>query len=250
MHGWVSAGKPSSPPVFMIDQLQPIPAFPTPHPDMDFPGGCAWEKGTWSQSMSHTFLPPPPPEAAIQRRAWQLPRHGHRPLFSSGIQWVGTPFPRGNGAPYFIAWTACGSGGEQRERKGGVVGYFPCRQWPCVLYSLCLAREVGIFFSNLDNPTSEEKQRESVHSCLLSCQFSHNCLPLAKPAKCLISFLIKKNNCAYLQVDLMYCAQTIITTPVFYFLWLTHISFSGCCMKIFILMNVVAIASTQSAFLK
>lgn len=195
MHCWAPVGEPSSAPVFVIYKLQPIPAFPTSHPDMDFSVGCAWEKGTWSQNMSNTFLPPPPPEAATQCRAWQLPLHSHRALFSSGIQWVEMPFPSGNEVPYFISWTACGSGWEQRESKGGVVDYFPCQQWTCILYSLCLAREVGIFyflfFCNSDNPTSKETQRESVHSCLLSCQFSYNCLPLAKPAKGLISFIKK-----------------------------------------------------------
>lgn len=47
------------------------------------------------------------------------------------------------------------------ERKGGAVGSFPCQRWIPALYKLYLARETGIFFSSLDNPTSEEKQRES-----------------------------------------------------------------------------------------
>lgn len=146
MHGWVSAGKPSSPPVFTMSQLQPIPAFRTPHPVVDFPGGCAWEKGPWSQSMSHTLLPPPAPEAATSTEPGNFPGMATAPSSPRGSSGWERPSSGKKEAPYFIAWTACGSGWEQKESKGGAVGCFPCQQWPCVLYSLCLARKVGFLF--------------------------------------------------------------------------------------------------------
>lgn len=144
MHGWVSAGKPSSPPVFMMSQLQPIPTFPTPHP------GLFWRLSMGERTLVPEHEPYPLTSASSRschrHRAWQLSQHGHRLLFSWGIQWVGTPFLREKETPHFVAWTACGSGWEQRESKGGAVGCFPCQQRPCVLYSLCLARKVGFSF--------------------------------------------------------------------------------------------------------
>lgn len=84
--------------------------------------------------------------------------------------------------------------------KGSFTGYFLCQRQISVLYNLYLAGEMGLYSSNSESPTPEEKQRESVHSSLLSCHLKYNYLPLVKPAKYLISFLLK-NNYAYLQVD-------------------------------------------------
>ena len=68
------------------------------------------------------------------------------------------------------------------------------------LYNLYLAGDVELYSSNSDNSTPGEKQHESMHSSLLSCHLEYNCLPLVKPAKCLISFLLKSDY-AYFKVD-------------------------------------------------
>ena len=41
--------------------------------------------------------------------------------------------------------------------KGSFTGYFLCQRRISVLYNLYLAGEMGLYSSNLENPTPEEK---------------------------------------------------------------------------------------------
>lgn len=133
---------------------------------MYFTVGCAVEgahgrKETRFQSMSNlpSHLGNLVKLSSIQGQSWQLPLyHQCPPLYHQYPSSVGTLF---NIQPV-------AQDGSKWKEKGDFLD-FPRQQWICVSYNPFFSGEMEIFLSSSDNPTSEEKQHESVYGRLLSC---------------------------------------------------------------------------------
>lgn len=155
----------------------------------------------------------------LGNQSWPLALHNYHPLFSQQSSGGGNTFPQWNFNLIYTLWLKMGT---NEKVVLWAISHVNSRFLPCIICTLL--EKWGFYLSIWIIPPQNRSSMNQYKAAYFNVIFSIITYHWLSLAKCLISFLLK-NNYAYLQVDLIYWAQTIIITPSLGFLWFLYIVF-------------------------